>query len=232
MALCALRGVIHTAWCSFANLLFLTRNRRIIKDGVDFNQIDKEWHWYSFSLSLDLSLCIHFSFSPSVSRCIFLLYLCEFTYLSLHLFSCIFLYVATYRLFISLTIYLSHTRFSLVPLCLISLSPALISGAPSLLLILCGWTENGRDNFLILQAFIAAGVYHLFPSADHLPTWNTKGLFYALLLHTTVSESLFYISHRLLHTGILFHHYHSLHHSVPVPQSYTGSLLFIYFSLS
>ena len=106
MALCALRGFIHTAWCSFANLLFLTRNRRIIKDGVDFNQIDKEWHWYSLSLSLDLSLCIHFSFSPSVSRCIFLLYLCASTY-SLPPSFFMYLSLCSYLSIIYITYYLS-----------------------------------------------------------------------------------------------------------------------------
>jgi hypothetical protein len=30
-------------------MLFLTRQRRIFKDGIDFKQIDKEWHWYGFA---------------------------------------------------------------------------------------------------------------------------------------------------------------------------------------
>jgi sterol desaturase/sphingolipid hydroxylase (fatty acid hydroxylase superfamily) len=29
-------------------MLFLTRNRRILQQGVDFNQIDKEWNWDNF----------------------------------------------------------------------------------------------------------------------------------------------------------------------------------------
>ncbi|XP_078438039.1 very-long-chain aldehyde decarbonylase GL1-1-like [Wolffia australiana] len=125
LTICALRAIICTSWCSFCNLLFLTRNRRIIKDGVDFKQIDKEWHW---------------------------------------------------------------------------------------------------DNFLIMQAFIAGGAYYLFPSANNLPVWNAKGLITAFLLHATVSETLYYLSHRLLHTDFFFRHYHSVHHSVPVPQSYTAGL--------
>jgi hypothetical protein len=32
-------------WNSFTNSLFLTRNRQILKQGVDFEQIDKEWDW-------------------------------------------------------------------------------------------------------------------------------------------------------------------------------------------
>lgn len=46
LILCSLRGLIYQLWSSFSNMLFLTRNRRIIKDGVDFKQIDKEWDWY------------------------------------------------------------------------------------------------------------------------------------------------------------------------------------------
>ena len=74
-----------------------------------------------------------------------------------------------------------------------------------------------------MQALIGAAAYHLFPAADELPLLNVKGLLCALLLHVTVSETLFYLSHRLFHTDFLFRRYHSLHHSVPVPQSYTGS---------
>lgn len=45
LILCSLRGLIYQLWSSFSNMLFLTRNRRIIKQGVDFKQIDKEWDW-------------------------------------------------------------------------------------------------------------------------------------------------------------------------------------------
>lgn len=48
LILCALRGFIHQLWCSYSNMLFLTRNRRIQKQGVDFKQIDREWDWYLF----------------------------------------------------------------------------------------------------------------------------------------------------------------------------------------
>ncbi|XP_009798188.1 very-long-chain aldehyde decarbonylase CER3-like [Nicotiana sylvestris] len=50
LILCSLRGLIYQLWSSFSNMLFLTRNRRIIKDGVDFKQIDKEWDWDNFVL--------------------------------------------------------------------------------------------------------------------------------------------------------------------------------------
>ncbi|XP_039120343.1 very-long-chain aldehyde decarbonylase GL1-1-like [Dioscorea cayenensis subsp. rotundata] len=48
LILFALRALVHQLWSSFGNLLFLTRRRRIIKAGVDFSQIDKEWDWDNF----------------------------------------------------------------------------------------------------------------------------------------------------------------------------------------
>ncbi|KAL6189160.1 hypothetical protein ACLB2K_040550 [Fragaria x ananassa] len=48
LIICALRGLIYQLWTSYSNMLFLTRNRRIIKQGVDFKQIDAEWHWDNF----------------------------------------------------------------------------------------------------------------------------------------------------------------------------------------
>uniref|UniRef100_A0A1D1YIC5 aldehyde oxygenase (deformylating) n=1 Tax=Anthurium amnicola TaxID=1678845 RepID=A0A1D1YIC5_9ARAE len=125
LLICALRGLVHTLWCSYGNMLFLTRNRRIVKDGVDFEQIDKEWDW---------------------------------------------------------------------------------------------------DNFIILQAVIGAMAYCSFPSMGELPVWNARGFVVAAVLHMVVSEALFYLAHRLFHTGYLFKNYHSLHHSTAVPQSFTAGL--------
>ncbi|CAL9778862.1 unnamed protein product [Musa acuminata subsp. burmannicoides] len=48
MILFALRGIMYQLWYSFGNMLFLVRRRRIFKDGVDFKQIDQEWHWDNF----------------------------------------------------------------------------------------------------------------------------------------------------------------------------------------
>ncbi|MED6168406.1 Very-long-chain aldehyde decarbonylase cer3 [Stylosanthes scabra] len=48
LILSALRGLLHVAWNSYSNMLFLTRNRRIIQQGIDFNQIDREWDWDNF----------------------------------------------------------------------------------------------------------------------------------------------------------------------------------------
>ncbi|WCJ30188.1 Very-long-chain aldehyde decarbonylase GL1-1 [Euphorbia peplus] len=46
--ICVLRGIIHLLWSSFVNMLFLTFNRRINKQGYDFKQIDHEWDWDNF----------------------------------------------------------------------------------------------------------------------------------------------------------------------------------------
>ncbi|KAK6944289.1 putative domain Wax2, C-terminal [Dillenia turbinata] len=48
LILCALKGLIHQLWSSYSHMLFLTRNRRILHQGVDFKQIDKEWDWDNF----------------------------------------------------------------------------------------------------------------------------------------------------------------------------------------
>ncbi|KAK8698389.1 hypothetical protein V6N13_114509 [Hibiscus sabdariffa] len=124
LVICALRGLIHQLWSSYSNMLFLTRNRRIKQQGVDFKQIDREWDW---------------------------------------------------------------------------------------------------DNFIILQALLASLVCLMFPSmVDLLPVWNPRGFMTLLLLHVTISEPLFYWTHRLFHQSYLFTHYHSLHHSSSVLHPFTG----------
>lgn len=52
LIICALRASIYQYWTSWSNMLFLTRNRRILPQGVDFNQIDKEWDWYILLISV------------------------------------------------------------------------------------------------------------------------------------------------------------------------------------
>ncbi|KAK8919419.1 Protein ECERIFERUM 3 [Platanthera zijinensis] len=123
LLLFAIRGVVHQLWWSFSSMLFLTRKRRIIKEGIDFEQIDREWDW---------------------------------------------------------------------------------------------------DDFLILQIFIGAMVFYLFPSSREFPLWDLKGLFIALLLHVAVSEPLFYWTHRAFHSEQLFSRYHTLHHASPIPNSFTA----------
>nr|KYP51424.1 Protein WAX2 [Cajanus cajan] len=123
LTLSALRGLIHVLWASYSHMFFLTRNRRILQQGVDFNQIDKEWDW---------------------------------------------------------------------------------------------------DNFLILQTLVASMACYMFPFLQYLPLWNAKGLIVALILHVGISEPLYYWVHRKFHGDYLFTHYHSLHHSSPIPESFTA----------
>ncbi|XP_052166707.1 very-long-chain aldehyde decarbonylase GL1-1 [Oryza glaberrima] len=42
------RALTYQLWSSFSNMLFATRRRRIVRDGVDFGQIDREWDWDNF----------------------------------------------------------------------------------------------------------------------------------------------------------------------------------------
>ncbi|KAJ0603590.1 putative fatty acid hydroxylase, NAD(P)-binding domain superfamily [Helianthus annuus] len=46
--LSSLRGLVHQLWNTFDNMLFINRNRRLSQEGIDFHQIDKEWHWDNF----------------------------------------------------------------------------------------------------------------------------------------------------------------------------------------
>ncbi|RHN74044.1 putative aldehyde oxygenase (deformylating) [Medicago truncatula] len=122
LILSSLRGLIYLLWNCYSNMLFLTRNRQILKQGVDFKQLDKEWDW---------------------------------------------------------------------------------------------------DNFLILQTILASMAYYMFPFLQNLPLWNIKGLIAALMFHVGISEPLYYWVHKKFHGHYLFTNYHSLHHSIPVPQSVT-----------
>uniref|UniRef100_A0A453NI87 aldehyde oxygenase (deformylating) n=4 Tax=Triticinae TaxID=1648030 RepID=A0A453NI87_AEGTS len=42
------RGLTYQFWFSYSNMLFLTRRRRVVPDGVDFRQVDHEWDWDNF----------------------------------------------------------------------------------------------------------------------------------------------------------------------------------------
>ncbi|KAH6819934.1 Fatty acid hydroxylase superfamily [Perilla frutescens var. hirtella] len=48
LILFGLRALVHQLWGSFSCMLFLNRNRRINKQGLEFKQIDAEWHWDNF----------------------------------------------------------------------------------------------------------------------------------------------------------------------------------------
>ncbi|CAI8587232.1 unnamed protein product [Vicia faba] len=56
LILSALRGFVYLLWNSYSSMLFLTRNRQILKQGIDFKQLDKEWDWDNF-LILEAMLC-------------------------------------------------------------------------------------------------------------------------------------------------------------------------------
>lgn len=48
LLLFGLRALTYQLWSSFSNMLFATRRRRVVRHGVDFDQIDKEWDWDNF----------------------------------------------------------------------------------------------------------------------------------------------------------------------------------------
>ncbi|XAR66697.1 hypothetical protein NMG60_11013010 [Bertholletia excelsa] len=123
LILSALRAFIYQGWTSLCHMLFLTQKRRILQQGVDFKQIDKEWDW---------------------------------------------------------------------------------------------------DNFIILHALVAFMACHMFPGVSGLPWLDSRGLIAAILLHVGVSEPLYYWAHKCFHGNYLFTHYHSLHHSSPLPQPFTA----------
>ncbi|KAL8127028.1 very-long-chain aldehyde decarbonylase CER3-like [Apium graveolens] len=79
------------------------------------------------------------------------------------------------------------------------------------------------DNFMVVQAMIVLlGLYKL-PAAlrDEIPVWDARGLIAVIILHIVVSEPLYYLVHRCFHGSYLYSHYHSVHHSSPVPQPFT-----------
>lgn len=83
--------------------------------------------------------------------------------------------------------------------------------------------ESQWDNFLIAHCWVGAIACCVFPSLRQLPLWDARGAVVVLFLHVGLSEPLFYWAHRALHSSFLFHHYHFLHHSSKVPQSFTAS---------
>ncbi|EPS72440.1 hypothetical protein M569_02318, partial [Genlisea aurea] len=44
----ALRALVHQFWSSYSCMLFLNRTRRIDEQGIEYSQIDEEWHWDDF----------------------------------------------------------------------------------------------------------------------------------------------------------------------------------------
>ncbi|KAK4404444.1 Very-long-chain aldehyde decarbonylase CER3 [Sesamum angolense] len=82
--------------------------------------------------------------------------------------------------------------------------------------------KDAWDNFILLQALVAGVALYIFPTSATLAVWNKTGITTAVALHVAISEPLFYTIHKSFHGNYLFTNYHSLHHSSPVPQPYTG----------
>ena len=88
------------------------------------------------------------------------------------------------------------------------------------------WGFYYRDNYILLQAIIASMICYMSPSLmmmNSIPLWNTKGLIALIVIHVTFSEPLYYYLHRSFHrNNYFFTHFHSFHHSSPVPHPMTG----------
>ncbi|CAH2069594.1 unnamed protein product [Thlaspi arvense] len=82
------------------------------------------------------------------------------------------------------------------------------------------------DNYILLQAIIASIICYMSPPLmmmNSIPLWNTKGLVALIVLHVTFAEPLYYFLHRSFHRhNYFFTHYHSFHHSSPVPHPMTA----------
>lgn len=79
-----------------------------------------------------------------------------------------------------------------------------------------------RDNFVILQAYMAIAAHHFLPFLQAMPFWNPQGLIYLIVLHMGPAEALYYWAHRAFHHDFLFSRYHSLHHASITVQPSTG----------
>ncbi|KAI3684377.1 hypothetical protein L6452_33600 [Arctium lappa] len=66
--LSSLRGVVHQLWSSCDYMLFVNRNHRISREGIDFEQIDNEWHWDNFIILQALVASIPFLINPSFAN--------------------------------------------------------------------------------------------------------------------------------------------------------------------
>ncbi|KAL5229949.1 hypothetical protein ABZP36_028725 [Zizania latifolia] len=63
-----LRALTYQLWSSFSNMLFVNRRRRIVRDGVDYDQIDKEWDWDNFLLMQFLAAAMAMYAFPSLKH--------------------------------------------------------------------------------------------------------------------------------------------------------------------
>ncbi|KAK3011872.1 hypothetical protein RJ639_010533 [Escallonia herrerae] len=68
LAICVLRALVYQLWSSYTNMLFLTRNRRVSQDGIDFKQIDSEWDWDNFIILQALVASMAYLIFPSLAN--------------------------------------------------------------------------------------------------------------------------------------------------------------------
>ncbi|WOL19696.1 protein ECERIFERUM 3 [Canna indica] len=68
LILFALRGLVYQLWYCFNSALYLVRRRRIIKDNVDFKQIDEEWNWDNFLILECLAVAMACLSFPSLQN--------------------------------------------------------------------------------------------------------------------------------------------------------------------
>lgn len=83
-----------------------------------------------------------------------------------------------------------------------------------------------RDNFILLHGIMGSLGFYMLQDQINLPIWDLRGFLAIIILHITISEPLYYFLHKCFHGKYLFNNYHSLHHSSPVPQPYTGNFIF------
>lgn len=88
--------------------------------------------------------------------------------------------------------------------------------------------EFDWDNYILLQACIAATAHNWIPSLGSLPIWDFKGVLLLIILHAGPVEFTYYRLHRAFHNGYLYARYHSLHHSsVRLEPSSAGTSTFL-----
>lgn len=68
LILTSMRGLLHQLWSSYSNMLFLNRAKRVLTQGIDFEQIDKEWHWDNFLLLQAIVASFAYMSLPSLAN--------------------------------------------------------------------------------------------------------------------------------------------------------------------
>ncbi|KAG8379596.1 hypothetical protein BUALT_Bualt07G0105300 [Buddleja alternifolia] len=62
------RALVHQLWTTYSNMLFLNRARKIDQNGVEFNQIDAEWHWDNFLILQAVMASLSYLSFPSLAN--------------------------------------------------------------------------------------------------------------------------------------------------------------------